>query len=83
MKFVSAMLRSAMTLTKDRSVKSALSRPIMAALRSLQEICGKDYYGWQCVGLAIVSILWYVSQRAIFGAGRGRDDSYHCDVLSS
>ncbi len=28
-------------------------------------------------------LLWYVSQRAIFGAGMGRDDGYYCDVLSS
>ncbi len=28
-------------------------------------------------------LLWYVSQRAIFGAGMGRDDGYYCDVLTS
>ena len=27
--------------------------------------------------------LWYVSRRAIFGVGMGRDDGYYCDVLSS
>ncbi len=27
--------------------------------------------------------LWYVSRRAIFGAGMGRDAGYYCDVLSS
>ncbi len=30
-------------------------------------------------------LLWYVSGRAIFGAGisMGKDDGYYCDVLSS
>ena len=28
-------------------------------------------------------LLWYVSRKAIFGAGMGRDDGYYCGVLSS
>ncbi len=36
-----------------------------------------------CLYAGSSSILWYVSRKAIFGAGMGRDDGYYCGVLSS